>query len=63
VLDEFLEERELTAMATNRPGVSIDYSYETRLKPGRLAHELVQSLSMIEGVQDVRIERRAVDPI
>lgn len=63
VLDEFLEERELTAMATNRPGVSIDYSYETRLKPGRLAHELVQSLSMVEGVQDVRIERRAVDRI
>lgn len=63
VLDEFLEQRELVAMATNRPGVSLDYSYEARLKPGRLAHELVQALSMVEGLQDVRLERRPVDRI
>lgn len=61
VLDDYLDTRTLIAMSTTRPGVSLDYSYEARLKPGRLAQELVQSLSMIEGLQEVRLERRPVD--
>jgi len=61
VLDDYLDARTLIAMSTNRPGVSLDYSYEARLKPGRLAQEMVQALSMVEGLQEVRIERRAVD--
>jgi hypothetical protein len=61
VLDDYLDARTLIAMSTNRPGVSLDYSYEARLKPGRLAQEMVQALSMVEGLQEVRIERRPVD--
>jgi hypothetical protein len=61
VLDEHLNARTLIAMSTSRPGVSLDYSYEARLKPGRLAQELVQALSMVEGLQDVRLERREAD--
>lgn len=61
VLDDFLDARELQAMTTSRPGVSLDYSYEARLKPGRMAQELMQALSMVEGLQEVRLERRPVD--
>jgi len=61
VLDDYLDARTLIAMSTNRPGVSLDFSYEARLKPGRMAQEMVQALSMIEGLQDVRLERREVD--
>jgi Domain of unknown function (DUF4956) len=61
VLDDYLDARTLIAMSTNRPGVSLDFSYEARLKPGRLAQEFVQALSMVEGLQEVRIERRVVD--
>lgn len=61
VLDDYLDARTLIAMSTNRPGVSLDFSYEARLKPGRMAQEMVQALSMVEGLQEVRLERREVD--
>jgi hypothetical protein len=61
VLDDYLEARQLIAMGTSRPGVSLDYSYEARLKAGHLPQELTQALSMIEGLQEVRVERRPID--
>ncbi|HEX4024948.1 MAG TPA: DUF4956 domain-containing protein [Steroidobacteraceae bacterium] len=61
VLDDYLDARVLISMGTSRPGVSLDYSYEARMKPGRLPQELAQALSMVEGLQEVRVERRPVD--
>ncbi len=61
VLDDYLDARELIAMGTSRPGVALEYSYEARMKPGRLLQELTQALSMVEGLQEVRIERRPGD--
>jgi hypothetical protein len=61
VLDEYLSARTLIAMSTSRPGVALDYTYEARLRSGHLAQELMQALSMVEGLQDVRIERRDAD--
>jgi len=58
VLDEYIEARALLGMGTSKPGVSLDYSYEARLRPARTAQELIVALSMLEGVQDVKLERR-----
>jgi len=61
LLDDYLDARVLISMGTSRPGVSLDYSYEARMKSGRLPQELTQALSMVEGLQEVRVERRPVD--
>jgi len=63
LLGQYLASRALLALGTSRPGVSLDYSYEVQLKPGASAQALVQSLSMIEGLQDVRIARRAPESV
>lgn len=57
LLAEYLASRALLAMGTSRPGVALDYTYEVQLKPGASPQTLVQSLSMVEGLQEVRIAR------
>ena len=63
LLGEYLASRALLAMSTSRPGVALDYSYEVQLKPGASAQALVQSLSMVEGLQEVRIARRPLESV
>ncbi|HLK70841.1 MAG TPA: DUF4956 domain-containing protein [Steroidobacteraceae bacterium] len=63
LLDQHLVSRSLLAMSTSRPGVALDYSYEVELKPGASAQALVQALSLIEGLQEVRIARRVPESV
>jgi len=63
LLGQYLASRALLAMSTSRPGVALDYSYEVQLKPGASAQALVQSLSMVEGLQEVRIARRPPESV
>jgi hypothetical protein len=61
VLDRFVQARDLLSIATAKQGVSIDVTYETRLRPHASPNELVKTLNKIEGVQNVQIERRTLD--
>jgi len=63
LLEQYLASRALLAMSTSRPGVSLEYSYEVQLKPGTSVQALVQSLSMVEGLQEVRIARRPLESV
>jgi hypothetical protein len=56
-LDEFFEAREVVAVATAKLGATLDYTYEVRLRDGRAPEEAVRALSLLETVQDARIER------
>ena len=60
-LEEHLQERELMSVATVKQGVLLDVTYETRLRPSGSADELVKALNRVEGVQNVRFERRDFD--
>jgi len=60
-LDAHLQERELLSIATARQGVSLDVTYETRLRADGSADELVKALNRIEGVQSVQLQRRGFD--
>jgi len=56
-LNHFCMARRLLSVATNRQGASLDYLLETRLRPGSSTEALVKALNLLEGVQDIRIER------
>jgi hypothetical protein len=56
-LDAALAERRLLAMATARQGMSIDMSYEVRLRKDRRPDELVKAVNRLEGVQSVELKR------
>jgi hypothetical protein len=60
-LDSHLLERELMSVATAKQGISLDITYETRLRPSGSADQLVIALNRIEGVQSVEMERRDFD--
>jgi hypothetical protein len=62
-LDAHLQERELLSIATARQGVSLDVTYETRLRRDGSAHELVKALNRVEGVQSVQLQRRGFDQL
>ncbi len=62
-LDAHLEERELLSISTARQGISLDVTYETRLRRDRSADELVKALNRVEGVQSVQLQRRGFDPL
>ena len=57
VLDAHLQERELVSMGTAKQGISLDVTYQTRLRPDGSADELVKALNRIEGVQSVQLQR------
>lgn len=58
VLDQYLARRQLIAITTSKQGAGLDYSFEVSLKPQADMSMLVKALSFIEGIQDVRFERR-----
>ena len=58
--DRHLTGRELMSVATARQGVSLDVTYETRLRDGISADQLVKALNRIEGVQSVDLQRRGL---
>jgi hypothetical protein len=60
-LDTHLQERVLMSITTAKQGVSLDITYETRLRPDGSADELVRALNRIEGVQSVQFQRRGFD--
>ena len=57
--DRHVDSRELMSVSTTKTGGAFDYVYETRLKSGASAEDLVKELHLIEGVQDVRLQRRS----
>lgn len=61
-LDIHSQERELMSVATAKQGVSLDVSYETRLRPNCPADEFVKALNRIDGVQSVELRRRDFEP-
>jgi hypothetical protein len=60
-LDAHLQEREILSIATARQGVSLDVTYETRLRSSGSADELVKALNRVEGVQSVQLQRRGFE--
>jgi len=60
-LDQHLQERELMSVSTAKQGVFLDVTFETRLRTGGSADELVKALNRIEGVQGVRFQREGFD--
>ena len=59
--DKHLQERELMSVATSKQGVSLDVTYETRLRPNGTPDLLVKALNGIEGVQRVELHRQGFD--
>ena len=49
------------SVSTAKQGVSLDVTYETRLRPDGSADELVKALNRIEGVQSVEMRRRGFE--
>ena len=62
-LDAHLQERELLSIATAKQGISLDVTYETRLRREGSADELVKALNRIEGVQSVQLQRRGFEQL
>jgi uncharacterized membrane protein YhiD involved in acid resistance len=58
-LDKFASDRRVMSMATARQGMSIDITYETRLRKDSIPDDLVKALNRIEGIQSVELQRRA----
>ena len=56
-LDTYLSERRLRSMETAKQGISVDVTFDARLKSADSAEALVKALNRLEGVQDVRLER------
>jgi len=56
-----LQERELMSVATGKQGVSLDVTYETRLRPAVSPDELVKALNLLEGVQRVQLHRQGFE--
>lgn len=57
-LDAHLSERRLRSMETAKQGISVDVTYDARLRSADSAEALLKALNRLEGVQDVRLERR-----
>jgi len=56
-LDVFFSHRRMQSIQTAKHGVSIDVSYEVKLREPGTPEQLVRALNKIEGVQSVRVER------
>ncbi len=61
VLEMHLEAHELISIGTAKQGVSLEMSYETRLRSESSAKDLVKALNRVEGVQSVQLERRVLE--
>ena len=60
-LDAYLQERELTSVATTKQGIAFDVTYQARLRASGAAHELVKALTRLDGVQGASLQRRGMD--
>jgi hypothetical protein len=60
-LDAHLGERKLVSVSTARQGSSLEFVYETSLRPGGSPEELIKALNRIEGMQDVQMQRRGFE--
>jgi hypothetical protein len=60
-LDAHLGGRKLISVATAKQGSSLEFIYETRLRPGASPEEMIKVLNRIEGVQDVQMQRRSFE--
>jgi Domain of unknown function (DUF4956) len=56
-LNHFCVARRLLSVATNRQGAALEFIIETRMRPGSSSEEMVKALNLLEGVQDIRLER------
>jgi hypothetical protein len=59
-LDTHVAERRLHGIETAKQGISIDVTYEVQLRNAEGAEEFVRALNRLEGVQDVRLQRREI---
>ena len=57
-LNTHLREHDVVSVSTAKQGASLDVVYDTRLRKEGSPEELVKTLNRIEGVQDVRLQRR-----
>lgn len=57
-LDVHLTQRRLLSMETAKQGISVDVTFDADLRSPASAEALVKALNKLEGVQDVRLERR-----
>jgi hypothetical protein len=56
-----VQERELMSVATGKQGISLEVTYETRLRPERSPQDLVKALNLLEGVQRVELHRQGLE--
>jgi hypothetical protein len=56
-IDAHVAARRVLSMSTARQGLSLDVSYQGRLRGDDSAEALVKSLNRLEGVQDVELRR------
>ena len=59
--DAHLQERELMSIGTGKQGLTLEVTYETRLRPAGSPDELVKALNRIEGVQRVELHRQGFE--
>jgi hypothetical protein len=60
-LSKHLQGLHLLSAGTMKQGTVLEYVYETRMKGPGAPEEFVRELSVIEGVQDVRLQQRAFE--
>ncbi len=60
-MDAHLAGRHLLSVSTAKQGTALEYVYETRLRQGGSAEEMVKGLNLIEGIQDVRWQLRGFE--
>ncbi len=56
-LNHYCIARRLLSVATNRQGAALEFIIETRMRPGSSSEEMVKALNLLEGIQDIRLER------
>jgi hypothetical protein len=61
ILGEHLQGRQLISVGTARQGSALEYVYEARLRRNHTPEQLVKVLNLVEGVQDVRLQRRSFE--
>lgn len=58
LLRDHLATRELVSVGTGRQGMGLEYTFEVQPKSGVSMEQLVKAANLIEGVVDVRFQRR-----
>jgi hypothetical protein len=60
-LDKHLHGREVVSVNTVKQGAALNITYLGRMRRAASAEELVKTLNLIEGVQDVKFERSEIE--